>query len=58
MKTCGGGLRRGGGPAATPLIRPLAWEHPYAAGGAQKKKKKKKKKKKGAVKPPTDLPLS
>ena len=31
---------------ATALIRPLAWEPPYAAGGAQEKEKKKKKKKK------------
>ena len=28
--------------AATALIRPLAWEPPYATGAAQKKKKKKK----------------
>ena len=31
--------------AAIALIRPLAWEPPYAAGMAQKRKKKKKKKK-------------
>ena len=28
-------------PAATTLIRPLAWEPPYAAGAAQKMAKKK-----------------
>ena len=28
-------------PAATALIRPLAWEHPYARGVALKIKKKK-----------------
>jgi len=39
-------------PAATALIRPLAWESPYAMGAAlekakrQKKEKRKKKKKK------------
>ena len=33
-------------PAATALIRPLAWEPPYAAGAAVEKTKKKKKKKK------------
>ena len=27
-------------PAAVALIRPLAWEHPYAAGAALKRKKK------------------
>jgi len=32
--------------AAVALIRPLAWELPYAAGAALKKKKKKKKKEK------------
>ena len=42
-----------GRPGATALIRPLAWEPPYAVRAAQengkktKKKKKKKKKKKG-----------
>ena len=30
-------------PAATALIRPLAWEPPHAAGTALKGKKKKKK---------------
>ena len=29
-------------PAATPPIRPLAWQPPYAAGVAQKEKRKKK----------------
>ena len=33
-------------PAATALIRPLAWEPPYAAGAALEKAKKTKKKKK------------
>ena len=32
-------------PAATTLIRPLAWEPPYAEGVALEKTKKKKKKK-------------
>ena len=32
--------------AATALIRPLAWEHPYATSAALQKTKKKKKKKK------------
>ena len=49
---CGTGHRHGSdpallwlwyGPAATALIRPLAWEPPYAAGMALKLKKKKKK---------------
>ena len=31
-------------PAAIALIRPLAWEPPYAAGAALKRQKKKKKK--------------
>ena len=31
-------------PAPRGLIRPLAWEPPYAAGAAQEKAKKKKKK--------------
>ena len=31
-------------PAATALIRPQAWEPPYAAGAALKKDQKKKKK--------------
>ena len=33
-------------PAAVALIRPLAWELPYAESAALKSKKKKKKKKK------------
>ena len=33
-------------PAATALIRPLAWEPPYAKGAALKEQKTKKKKKK------------
>ena len=33
-------------PAATAPIRPLAWEHPFAAGAALEKAKDKKKKKK------------
>ena len=33
-------------PAATALIRPLAWESPYAAGAAVKRQKTKKKRKK------------
>ena len=36
--------------AATALIRPLAWEPPYAAEAAQRKQKKDKKKKKKEVK--------
>ena len=35
-----------GKPAATALIRPLAWEPPCAEGAAIKKKKKNKKQKK------------
>ena len=31
-------------PLATAPIRPLAWEHPYAAGAALEKAKRKKKK--------------
>ena len=47
-RCCGSGV----GPGATALIRPLAWELPYATGVAlekaerQKKKKKKRKKRK------------
>ena len=33
-------------PAATALIRPLAWESPYAVGAALEKAKKQKNKKK------------
>ena len=48
--SCGVGRRRGSDlvllwlwyrPAATALIRPLAWEPPYAAGAALEKTKKK-----------------
>ena len=51
--SCGVGRRRGSDlalvwlwcrPAATALIRSLAWEPPYAAGAAIKKDQKKKKK--------------
>ena len=53
--TCGVGHRRSSDPvllwlwhrlAVTALIRPPAWEPPYAAGAALEKAKKKKKKKK------------
>ena len=53
--TCGVGRRHGSDPellwlwcrlAATALIRPLAWEPPYAAGAALEKTEKKKKRKK------------
>ena len=39
-------------PGATALIRPLAWEPPYATGSALKRQKKKKKvfKKRGYAK--------
>ena len=52
--SCGVGRRRGSDlvlrwlwrrPAAAALIRPLAWEPPYAMGVALEKTKKKKKKK-------------
>ena len=46
---CGSGpalLWLGRRPAATPLIRPLAWEPPYAEGVALERKGKKTKKKK------------
>ena len=52
---CGVGRRHGSGPdllwlwcrlAVVALVRPLAWELPYAAGVALKSKKEKKKKKK------------
>ena len=33
-------------PAATALIRPLAWKPPYATGAALKREKEKKKKEK------------
>ena len=50
--SCGVGRRHGSDPeslwlwhrpAATALIRPLAWEPPYSTGAALEKKKKKKK---------------
>ena len=53
--TCGVGRRCGSDPvllwlwyrpAATALIRPLAWEPPYATGAALEKGKRQKKKKK------------
>ena len=66
--SCGVVCRHGSDPAllwlwrrsvATALIRPLAWELPYAAGAAQenvKKDKKKKKKKKRILKTELDAP--
>ena len=51
--SCGVDCSRGSNPAllwlwhrpvATVLIRPLAWEPPYAVGAAQRDSKKKKKK--------------
>ena len=36
-------------PVATALIRPLAWESPYAVGAAQEMSKKTKKKKKNII---------
>ena len=51
--SCGVGYRHGSDPAllwlwhrlaATVLIRPLAWEPPYAMGAALEKPKKKRKK--------------
>jgi len=53
--SCGGGHRCGLDPAllwlwcklaATALIRPVAWEPPYAAGAALEKAQRQKKKKK------------
>ena len=53
--SCGVGCRRGSDPAllwlwhrpvATSLIRPLAWEPPYAAGAAQEMAKRQKNKNK------------
>ena len=53
--SCGVGCRRGSDPellwlwrrpAATALIRPLAWEPPYVVGAAQEMAKKQKKQKK------------
>ena len=63
--SCGVGHRHGSDsallwlwcrPAATALIRPLAWETPYAMGAAPKRQKKKKKKK-GQKKTPISLKL-
>ena len=71
--SCGAGCRCGSdpvllwlwcGPAATALIRPLAWEPAYAAGAAlekakrQKKKKKKKKKERKKEKKQMKIPES
>ena len=39
-------------PMAAALIRPLAWEPPYATGAVLKKKKKRKEKTKKTKKPP------
>ena len=53
--SCGTGRRRGSDlallalPAAIALIRPLAWEPPYAAGGALEKDKKTKQQQKKEV---------
>ena len=53
--SCGVGYRPGSDPVllglwrrpvAEALMRPLAWELPYAAGSALKKQKKEKKKRK------------
>ena len=53
--SCGVGGRRGSDPsllwlwckpASAALIRPLAWEPPYAMGAALKKKERKKAKRK------------
>ena len=52
--SCGVGHRQGSDPillrlwyrpAATPLLQPLAWEPPYAAGAALKRQKKKRQEK-------------
>ena len=43
------GRELGWRPAATALIRPLAWEPPYAAGVAPEKTKRQKKKKAAAA---------
>ena len=52
--SCGVGYRRSLDPVllwlwCTAMIRPLAWEPPYAAGVALKRQKKKKKRKKKDV---------
>ena len=55
--SCGVGCRRGSDPAllwlwrrpaAKAVIRPLAWEPPYAAGAAQEIAKRRKKKTSGS----------
>ena len=56
--SCGVGRRYGSDPellwpVATALIRPLAWEPPYAMGVALKDKKKQKKERKKKKKNPT-----
>ena len=60
--SCGVGRRCGSDPTllwlwlrlvATALIRPLAWEPPYAMVAAQEMAKRQKKKKKSSVKLPT-----
>ena len=43
-------------PAATALIRPLAWDTPYAVGAALKDKKEKKEKKNTACRRHTQAP--
>ena len=57
--SCGVGQRHGSDPsllwlwsrpAATAVIRPLAWEPPYAVGVALEKAKRPKKKKKKEIK--------
>ena len=67
---CGVGCRRGPNPmllwlwcspVATTLIRPLAWEPPYAVGAAlekAKRQKKKKEKKKKRFARPNKLQLT
>ena len=56
--SCSVGCRRGSAPAllwlwrrpaATALIKPLAWEPPYVAGAASEKRQKDKKKKKKKI---------
>ena len=47
-----------GRPAAVVLIRPLAWELPYAMAAALKRPKKKKKKKKKDIKASSQIKVS
>ena len=56
--SCGVGRRWGSDPAllwlwrrpvATPSIRPLAWESPYAVGAALEKAKRQKRKKENKI---------